>query len=273
MLTRIITSLVALCVLIPVLIFSNTWVFPIAVAIFCAIAVFEALKCVGVIKKWALSLPLIIASFFGALSGRIFLSVDSWLVTMACIAFAIVLYLMAILVFSKGKLEVSDVAISSFISFYITIGFSSLVLLHDCFENGSIIYILVFVGAWITDIFAYFCGRFFGKHKLIPEVSPKKTIEGSIGGTLFSGIAFVLFGIIVKALNFDIGQTHLLQFVFGIVAAVVAQIGDLSMSALKRKYGIKDFGKLFPGHGGVLDRFDSIISVSTVLLILNILVK
>jgi phosphatidate cytidylyltransferase len=123
------------------------------------------------------------------------------------------------------------------------------------------IYLLIFIGAWTTDIFAYFTGFFFGKHKLIEDVSPKKTIEGSVGGTIFCALAFVLTGIIVDA--FFEGNANLVFLaISGICISVIAQVGDLIMSVIKRHYGIKDYGKIFPGHGGMLDRFDSILAVS-----------
>jgi phosphatidate cytidylyltransferase len=273
MITRIITSLVALCVLIPVLFLANTVVLPIAIAISCVIAIGEALNCIGVLKKAAVSVPLLAAAAFLSVWGRFCDSISDFLIVFACVIFIEVLYFMAVLVFFKGALSITDLSAAVFISFYITVGYCSIVLLHDHFEGGKYTYLLIFVGAWITDIFAYFCGRLFGKHKLIPEISPKKTVEGSIGGTLFTGVSFVVFGVIADALALGINQGHLQLFLFGIAAALVAQIGDLCMYALKRHYGIKDFGKIFPGHGGMLDRFDSIIAVSVVLLVLNLFVN
>ena len=273
MLVRIITSLVALCVLIPVLFLSNTWVLPIAVAIACAIATGEALNCIGSLKKPIVSILFILSAAFAPFAVRLTASLGEYCLIMIGLVLAIVLYLMAVLVFSKGRLEISEIAVSAFMAFYVSVGFSSIVMLHDFFESGKYTYLLVFVGAWVTDIFAYFCGRFFGKHKLIPEVSPKKTVEGSIGGTLFAGVSFVLFGYIANSLGYIIDTGYVQLFVFGLIAALVAQVGDLCMSALKRYYGIKDFGKIFPGHGGMLDRFDSIIAVATVLLILNTIVS
>lgn len=272
MLTRVITSVVALCVLIPVLILSDTWVLPIAVAVCCLIADYEMLKCIGALKKPLLSSPLLALSFALPITVRSCESLERYCLSFMAVALLVLLYLLAVLVFSKGSIGVEAISVAAVMSFYVTFGFSSIVLLHDFFALGNYTYLLVFVGAWITDVFAYFCGRLFGKHKLIPEVSPKKTVEGSIGGTLFSGIAFVVFGFIIKSIENDMYQGYLQLFVFGLVAALVAQIGDLCMSALKRHYGIKDFGRVFPGHGGMLDRFDSILAVAIVLLIMNILV-
>ncbi|MBQ8214245.1 MAG: CDP-archaeol synthase [Clostridia bacterium] len=123
------------------------------------------------------------------------------------------------------------------------------------------------MGAWVTDTFAYFCGMLFGrggKHKLIPDVSPKKTVEGSIGGTVFCILAMVIFGIIINSIA-DLRANYIVLIGAGLLASIVSQIGDLCMSVIKRTYGIKDYGKLFPGHGGVLDRFDSVLAVAIVL--------
>lgn len=272
MLIRVITSIVALCVLVPILLLSNTWVLPVAVAICCFIANCELLKCVGSLTKWVLSIPMLIVSTVAPILARVIDAVESYYICLICIVLIEVLYFMFVMVFSKGSIGVDVIAISALMSFYVTVGFTSIVLLHDFFAMGSYTYLLIFVGAWITDIFAYFCGRLFGKHKLIPEVSPKKTIEGSIGGTLFTGLAFMLFGYILNSLQIIVELGYIQLFVFGVVAAIVAQIGDLCMSALKRRYDIKDFGKVFPGHGGMLDRFDSIIAVAIVLLIMNTIV-
>jgi len=130
----------------------------------------------------------------------------------------------------------------------------------------------VFIGAWVTDTFAYFTGMLLGKHKLIPDVSPKKTVEGSIGGTLFCAVAFVVFGVITNTW-FGTDANFLLLAIGGVFIAVIAQIGDLIMSVIKRHYGIKDYGKIFPGHGGMLDRFDSVLIVSLGLAVMCMLVS
>jgi len=120
----------------------------------------------------------------------------------------------------------------------------------------------------VTDTFAYFCGMLLGrggKHKLIPDVSPKKTWEGSIGGTVFCIGAMVLFGFVISKINAQVQVNYILLAVGGLFISIVSQIGDLCMSVIKRTYGIKDYGKIFPGHGGMLDRFDSVLAVSVIL--------
>jgi phosphatidate cytidylyltransferase len=161
----------------------------------------------------------------------------------------------------KGKVTFAEVGELFLVSVYIVAAFNAIIDVRDFAFGGKYLYILIFAGAWITDIFAYFSGVLFGKHKLIPEVSPKKTIEGSIGGTLFCVISFIVFGLIVDGF-FSMNANFIFLAISGLVVSILAQIGDLIMSVIKRQYGVKDYGKIFPGHGGVLDRFDSILATS-----------
>ena len=269
--TRIITGVVALCVLLPVLFLSDTWVFPIALALCCLLSVFEMLRCIGTLKEWQISLPILVVSPAVVLAIRPVNAFDGFTFTTVALPLLMLamLYLLAVMVFSKNAISIEDVCVSGFMGAYIAAAFASILFLRDS-TGGAYTYLLIFIGAWITDIFAYFTGMLFGKHKLIPEISPKKTIEGSIGGTLFCGGAFVLYGALVDRFVEEASTMNLLVlFAYGIVVAVVSQVGDLCMSAIKRRYGIKDFGKIFPGHGGMLDRFDSIIAVAVVLFVLN----
>ena len=132
---------------------------------------------------------------------------------------------------------------------------------------GAMLYILAFLGPWISDSAAYFCGRAFGRHKLIPDVSPKKTIEGAVGGVIFTGITFAAYAFVVLNRNAGLLQYAIL-FAVGMIVSAVAQIGDLIASLVKRKYGVKDYGTLFPGHGGVMDRFDSVLITAPILLVI-----
>ena len=177
---------------------------------------------------------------------------------------------LAVAVFSHGKADIRDVSSAFVLWLYTIIGFTSLLMIHDLVAGGRYFYLLAFIGAWVTDIFAYFTGVLLGKHKLIPDVSPKKTVEGAVGGIVFCVAAFVGFGLLYNHLGLVEGGTPLplwLMGVVGLLVSLVSQIGDLSLSLLKRKYGIKDFGKVFPGHGGVMDRFDSVLAVSIMLLV------
>lgn len=137
----------------------------------------------------------------------------------------------------------------------------SFVYLINIKQGGTYLVWLIFIGSWLCDTAAFYSGKFFGKHKLCPKVSPKKTIEGSIGGmigaTLFSG----LFGIAVSRYVYIMPVYH--YFLIGALCGIVGQFGDLVASSIKRYVEIKDYSNLIPGHGGILDRFDSIIFSAT----------
>ena len=118
---------------------------------------------------------------------------------------------------------------------------------------------MIFISSWISDTCAYCVGVLVGKHKLAPSLSPKKSVEGSLGGIAGSVIVGALFGFfIVEKVITDQQVTWIFALIGGI-GSVVSQIGDLAASAIKRNYEIKDYGNLIPGHGGIMDRFDSII--------------
>jgi phosphatidate cytidylyltransferase len=135
-------------------------------------------------------------------------------------------------------------------------------------EVGAYIIALAFIISWVCDAGAYFTGVLFGKHKLIPEISPKKTVEGAIGGIVIATLVYLLFGFVLDKLVDGMTVNYILLAVFGVLLSICSQLGDLVASLLKREYGVKDYGRVFPGHGGVMDRFDSTISVSAVLMIL-----
>ncbi len=275
MLLRILTGVVGLPLLIPFFMFSDTIVFPIVIALFSAIGVFEMLGCIGVRRKLEITIPSLIMTAIVPFGARYIVDFKDekayFLAVFGVLAFVYMFYLMSLAVVSKGTKTISDMALTLAMTLYISIGFSSIVMLHDInygdTAHGRYMYILIFVGAWIPDIAAYFCGRFFGRHKLIPDVSPKKTVEGAIGGVIFGGLSFVLFGLIIGRLG--LGAPKYIELaVAGVVIAIVSIFGDLVASLIKRQYGIKDYGKVFPGHGGVMDRFDSIIAISPFLLMI-----
>ncbi|WP_317854535.1 phosphatidate cytidylyltransferase [Chakrabartyella piscis] len=143
--------------------------------------------------------------------------------------------------------------------FYVFFLLSHIYLIRE-FMYGKYLVWLVFSTAFGTDTGAYFVGIKFGKHKLIPSLSPKKTVEGAIGGIVTATILALIYGTLIDGFFvFDGVDVVLLCGLTGFFGSFLAQIGDLAASAMKRMAGIKDFGKLIPGHGGVLDRFDSVI--------------
>lgn len=261
---RIITAIVAVAILLPILWFSDTLLFPIAIAVASAICVFEMLRCLGLHKNIALSLP----QYAAALVFPVLMRVIEDDITVAMISFMVAIfyaiYLFALVIWSHGRLVFKDASASYLMSAYIILAMNMVIFVRDFGESGVIIYFLIFIGAWITDVFAYFAGVFFGRHKLIEDVSPKKTIEGSIGGIIFCCLGYVALGVVAEVF-FGRAANLVLLAISGIIMSIISQIGDLIMSAIKRHYGLKDFGRLFPGHGGMLDRLDSMLAVSLAL--------
>ena len=137
-------------------------------------------------------------------------------------------------------------------------------------EYGKWLLGYVILGAVATDTFAYFVGYFFGKRKILPEISPKKTVEGSIGGYIGSIVVLIGYSFIMKAAA-GVMPALWKVIVIALASGIIAQVGDWCASYIKRHFGIKDFGKLIPGHGGMLDRLDSIIFLAPVLCLIFII--
>ena len=176
---------------------------------------------------------------------------------------------------SYPKYEPLDLFAGYFGVVYVPVMMSAIYILRQRHDGIYTVW-LIFVGSWVCDTFAYFAGSFLGKHKLIPELSPKKTIEGSIGGVLGAVVVGILYGFIVAGIKgTSMNKWGVFCYVLiALVSSIFSQIGDLTASAFKRHYGIKDYGDLIPGHGGILDRFDSVIvTAPLVYLALNYLVR
>ena len=154
------------------------------------------------------------------------------------------------------KYSFADIAITFLGFIYVVILFSFIPLVNEK-VGGQFLVWLIFIGSWLSDTVAYYFGIFFGKHKLCPKVSPKKTIEGSIGGFLGATLGCGLFGIVVSAYVPQVAIIHF--FLVGALCGIMGQFGDLVASSIKRFVGLKDYSNLIPGHGGILDRFDSIL--------------
>ena len=262
MVKRMITAACAICVMIPVLFFADTLALPIGMSIVSVVAVFELARCMGIHKHIGLLLPVYVCAAALPIMSRLFRD-NMFRFARFALIFGIffLMYMFVLIICSHGKLLINDCLSFFIIVLYVQLALCAIIYVHDVRPSGPYIYLLIFFGAWITDSFAYFTGLLFGKHKLIPDVSPKKTVEGAIGGTVFCVISYLVYGLIL--INFfDVEANLLFLGISAVFVAVIAQIGDLIMSVLKRHYNIKDFGNFFPGHGGMLDRFDSILAVS-----------
>ncbi|MBQ7172756.1 MAG: phosphatidate cytidylyltransferase [Clostridia bacterium] len=269
---RIITAIFVLLIFVPTLIFSGSPALPIIMAICSIFSVYELFACVGYQKSIALSLPFyLIAAGFPFLV-RYCKDLAFLMKLTVALSILFVLYGFAVVIFTHGKYTVENMAMIEVGCFYALVGFNAMMVMRDYFPGGAYLLPIVFIAAWVTDVFALFCGLLFGrggKHKLIPEISPKKTVEGSIGGIIFCMVAVVLYGFLIGKFvpQVAFATKPWIALLLGLFLSVVSQIGDLLMSLVKRHYGIKDFGKIFPGHGGMLDRFDSVIAVSAALFV------
>lgn len=267
--TRVITSFLGLAVLLPIMYFSDRWIFVILISLLSFISMHEIIRCIGQQKRFIETFPAYIIAAFLPAFARITKFQGIFIVAATALFFIYMFYLLCISMLSKRDYDLDEASVLFTLSFYIIMGYTCIVLMRGL-PNGEYVYLLAFIGAWCTDTFAFFCGKLFGKHKLVPEISPKKTIEGAIGGTLFCVLGFLIFGFAVGKI-FDEAPNYLALGVIGFISACVAQFGDLITSSIKRKYGKKDFGSILPGHGGIMDRFDSIIAIGPFIYITSVI--
>ncbi len=257
---RILTAVVGIAFGITVLILRNTPLFPVTIAALAALGVHELLTACKTgfgefrvhyifCQLFAVSIP--VTTYF---------SVDLGIRLLIAMVWAFLMF--AGFVADNKKMSYNKLAIMCTSTTLITLPTTCLISLIRLDEvHGPCYVVMALMAAWLPDAGAYFVGSAIGKHKLCPDISPKKTIEGAVGGGLVSMAVFVIYALVYRAvlasngIHFDIGFPVLLLLVF--VCDVVSIFGDLAASLIKREYGIKDFGKLFPGHGGMVDRFDS----------------
>ncbi len=258
--TRILTGVISAIVFIAVLLLPPI-VFTVALGIVGLVMLYECYMATKPPKKVKyvgyLCAILLMISTYGALKLPQLLN---WEYIMAILLIFTILSHMILVVKEHSNVKYSEVLANGFLTLYITISVICIFLIKE--SHNTLTMLLVFICAWGTDTFAYFGGRFFGKHKLIEHVSPKKTVEGAIAGVIGSLVLCALYSYFIY--NTDI--TYLLKgAIIGALGSILSQVGDLSASAIKRDAQIKDFGTIFPGHGGFLDRFDSVIFIAPVI--------
>ena len=282
---RLITGIIMLAVLIPLVIIEELLpVFKILALGFSMIGAYEMVKLYEHNKKYSLGVKIVVAistalafvSGVTFLGDMIFVNPVYELVSFAAILTSITMQL-SLLVFNK-EFDASDIGKTMAIAMYVGFGVASLVVLR---LFGVRIIIYVFLITILTDVFAYVFGMLFGKHKMIERISPKKTWEGAIGGTIVGTLAATLFAFMYGdlfqknhvstifdgffgTLNMPKPVLFIIIFLVSLFTSIAGQIGDLVASRLKRTYDVKDFSNIFPGHGGFLDRFDSSIVASMV---------
>lgn len=263
---RIITALIAIAVIVvPCFVFMHTIVFPIIIAIFSAIAVYEMIRVTGNKNPFLIGLSSLTAA---AIPFLFHFHINIPFMPVA--AGYILVYLIA-MVFMYRKTKFNEVLMALFSTLAIPSALSVFILLRDCYvtypetytkENGIYFILLAMLCAWGTDTFALFSGKLFGKRKLCPNISPNKTVEGAVGGVLCTIILNIAVFFIFDKLVFTLHTLVWWQIIIiSAVLSVISIFGDLSASIIKRNHDIKDFGNIFPGHGGVMDRIDSCVFV------------
>ena len=271
---RIISGLVAVAIAFLVIAAIFTPVLPLFLAFLSITAAWEIMTVIGV-KSNLIRIPAMV--FSGLVP--VYTAVSSYWSFRIPEGAVLSLYVMMMLGFmlkTHEKTKFEHLAITLYASIFVPYAFSGIIMIRDVhtayegvYTKSESIYLVFFVllCSFLTDTFAYFVGRKFGKHKMAPVISPKKSVEGAIGGLVLS----VAFNVAVFAgvKHWAFGGTSAISFVFVIVMSVllsgISMLGDLTASLLKRNYSIKDFGKIMPGHGGVMDRFDSMIFVTPAL--------
>lgn len=194
-----------------------------------------------------------------------FLPVQYWLL-------AVILGLLLIMfvyVFTYPKYHADQIMAAFFALIYVGV-MLSFVYLTRMLEGGAFLVWLIFLCSWGCDTCAYCAGRLFGRHKMSPILSPKKTVEGAIGGVLGAALLGAIYAAATASFNGNAAHTPLIYAVICLVGALVSMVGDLAASAIKRQKGIKDYGTLIPGHGGIMDRFDSVIFTAPIIYFLAI---
>ncbi|MFU0823887.1 phosphatidate cytidylyltransferase [Clostridium sp.] len=176
-------------------------------------------------------------------------------------AVIISIFMMLCIPVINEKYNFIDISITILGYIYISIFFSFIVLINGK-DYGEYLVWLVFISSWMCDTMAYYVGKYFGKNKLCPKVSPKKTIEGSIGGLIGSTLSCGIYGVILNKIGVNIPIFNF--FLIGLFSGLFCQFGDLAASSIKRYVNVKDYSNLIPGHGGILDRFDSILFSSVI---------
>lgn len=254
MLTRIVVSLVLAPLFLAVLLVCPTVVTTIMVSGIAALASCELLRATGAGKRPVLGVSTAVAAALVPVC--CWQGVEQWGVKLVLMALLCILFLAAVLTYGReDPVRAEDVLFCLFGGVLYPVMLSALLQLR-MMENGPFLVMLPIVSAFLTDTGAYFFGMFLGKHRGIVPVSPNKSAEGFIGG-LLSGVLFMLGYGLVMTRGFGLEVNMLRLALYGFAGSFVTMLGDLSFSLIKRQFGIKDYGSLIPGHGGMLDRFDS----------------
>lgn len=258
---RLISSAVASALAIGVLLLHNTVVFPIAIAAVSMILMFELFRAAGCLR-YRLSAGIAFL-YGGVLPFLVYFGKSAYRPLAAAIA---CILLFATYILQHTRMSLFHAIMLVFGTLLIPYSMCCCITMNGMDGIHGIIYVVMALcGAWFADSGAYFVGTFCGRHKLCPKISPKKTVEGFLGGVLTNGILFIAFAAVYSRIMAARGDVFTVHYVtvclLGMACALIGTVGDLTASLIKRHFQIKDYGNIMPGHGGLLDRFDSVLLV------------
>lgn len=265
---RLISSAFGLGILLVALLLFNTIAVNFIMAAIALLAVYELLAATGCWKYRMLAIP---AMIFTAIIP--FFSVQMFYKNIFWICYLYVFVLAAVLLRYHRKLHIEQIAVSFMCSLMIPFSLTTLIYQRDRWGVAlGIFYVLLSLGsAFLSDTGAYFAGRLFGRHKLAPYISPKKTVEGAVGGAIFAAattlLVIWLYSLAAAWMGYPIEVNYWLLLCLMPVLSAASIVGDLFASIIKRQYNVKDYGSIMPGHGGVMDRFDSVLMVAPIVFI------
>jgi len=253
--TRIITAAVLLPLLLAIVLVAPKIVTAILFGLMAALGAYELLYNTGLVRHVRMVIYSMVMAFFVCLWS--FYGASHPWALVGTLLLASLLFMEMML--SHVKIHFDKAAICLAAGLLIPYLLSSIVRIH-CMVSGRHMILIPFVLAMMSDTGAYFVGRAIGQHKLAPVISPKKTVEGAVGGVIAAIVGMLLYAVVLRFIfKFQVHFGY--AVIYGILGSVVGMFGDLCFSVIKRQTGIKDYGNLIPGHGGILDRFDSMILV------------
>ncbi len=261
MLKRILTAVVALPLVILLFWLDNTLIMMIAMTLVAVLSVSEVLIATKYFSNRGLTAVCMI--FVAAMPSFLYFNELTRFFPMLAGAFLLTMFL--IMLFDHEHVKFQEISLMAFVAFLIPLSLSTVVFLHKMSEYGIFYVILAFLIPWISDAGAYFVGSAIGKHKMAPKISPKKSWEGFFGGIVTAVVSVLIVGfgypwieeMINGSVSFKVNIPLLV--IVAVVGSILGVIGDFSASLLKRQCEVKDFGSILPGHGGMLDRFDSML--------------